>query len=133
MEKKRIWLLVLTAGIFLISGCAALAIGGAAVGAGTGTYYYVRGELKTDYYAPFEKVWAACEKTVADMRGVNVVPSRDISKGTIDAVIEGQQVHFVVAYKAKDQSSVAIRVGYLGDRAASQRLHDKVNERLIKD
>ena len=133
MERARLYLLVLAAGAFLISGCAALAVGGAAVGAGTGTYLYVKGELKADYKAPFERVWTACEKTVADMRGVDVVPSRDISTGTIDAVIAGQEVHFIIAYRAKDLTSVAIRVGYLGDRSASQRLHDKVGENLARD
>jgi hypothetical protein len=133
MERARSYLLLLVAGVFLISGCAALAVGGAAAVTGTGTYFYINGELKTDYHAPFEKVWAACEKTVADMRGVDVTPSRDISKGTIDAVIEGEKVQFTVNYKAKDVTSVAIRVGAFGDRLASQRLNDKVGENLAKD
>ena len=133
MERARLWFLVLMAGVSLISGCAALAVGGAAVGAGTGTYFYVKGELKTDYNAPFEKVWAACEKTVANMHGGEVMPSRDISKGAIDAVIEGENVRITVAYKAKDLTSVSIRVGIFGDRLASQRLHDKVGENLVRN
>ena len=60
------------------------------------------------------------------MRGVEVMPSRDISEGAIDTVIEGEKVRITVAYKAKDLTSVAIRVGVFGDRLASQRLHDKV-------
>ena len=126
MERARLWFAVLAAGVILISGCAELLIGGAVLGTGTGGYFYAKGELKTDYPASFEKTWAACEKTVADMRGVEVMPSRDISNGAIDAVIEGEKGCITVAYKAKDLTSVVIRVGVFGDRLASQRLHDKV-------
>jgi len=131
MVTRKNWLLFLVMGIFLISGCAALAVGGAAVGAGSVTYLYIHGELKTDYYSSFEKVWRACEKTVADMRGVDVVPYKEIGKGTISAIITDEKVHFIVRYKAKDVTTVAIRVGLIGDKLSSQLLHDKVMDNLF--
>jgi len=79
--------------LFLLSGCAAaLVVGGAAIGASTGTYFYVNGELKTDYFAPFDKVWSASEKTVADMRGTEVERAREMAQGKISARINDERV-----------------------------------------
>ena len=100
MRKKEGWLSFLIIGVFLISGCAAALIGGAAVGAGSGTYLYLNGELKTDYYSSFDATWSACEKTVADMRGLDVVPEKEIGKGKISAVINDEKVKMSVDYKA---------------------------------
>ena len=136
MKLKQEWILLFF-GLFLVSGCAGaaipLVIGGAAIGGGAGTYAYVNGFLKTDYNTSFEKTWTACERTVADMHGVDVEPYREIGKGTISAYIEGEKVFFEVDYKAKDLTTVAIRVGYLGNRLSSQRLHDKVSDNITKD
>ncbi|MBN1615046.1 MAG: DUF3568 family protein [Deltaproteobacteria bacterium] len=137
MKRLKLGWVLLSFGWFLVSGCAgagvSVAIGGAAIGGGAGAYAYVNGVLKADYHASFEKAWTACERTVADMRGIDVEPYREISKGTISAVIEGKKVFFSVDYKTKDLTTVAIRVGYLGDRLASQRLHDKVGDNIAND
>jgi len=130
-NMKRLMLLLIT-GVFLVSGCAVMAVGGAAVGGGTGTFFYVNGNLKSDYHYSFERVWSACEKTVAYMNAVDVIPIKEISKGTIDAMVDGEKVKFTVTYKAKDLTTVSIRVGLLGDKLASQRLHDKVADYILK-
>jgi hypothetical protein len=132
MSRQKSWLLVLILGAFLISGCAPLVVGGAVVSATSGTYYYINGELKTDYYYPFDTVWSACEKTVADMRGVDVDPVKEIGTGTISAMIENDKVQFAINYKAKNVTTVAIRVGYVGNKLSSQLLHDKISENLAK-
>lgn len=119
--------------LFLFSGCAtALIVGGAAIGAGTGTYFYVNGELKTDYFASFDQVWDACEKTVADMRGTDVQPAKEIAKGTITALINDEKVKLEITYRTKKQTSVAIRVGLVGNKMSSQLIHDKIAENLSK-
>lgn len=125
-------LLLIAAGIFFVSGCAVMAVGGAAVTGSTGTFFYVNGNLKTDYHYSFEKVWNASEKTVAYMNAVDVIPAKEISKGTIDALIDGEKVSISVKYKAKDLTTVSIRVGLLGDKLASQRLHDNIVDSLLK-
>jgi hypothetical protein len=132
MKRTRVCLLLLAAGLFLLTGCWAL-VTGAVVGAGAGSYMYVNGELKADYQAPFEKVWDASVRTVAVLKGTEVSPSKDISRGTIDALIDGEKVRFSIDYKSKDVTSVGIRVGRVGDKLASQRLHDKVRENVAKD
>jgi hypothetical protein len=132
MLKRKNCLLVLIAGIFLIAGCAAAVVGGAAVGAGSGTYFYIDGNMKTDYYYSFDRVWAACEKTVADMHGLDVEPKKEIATGTIYTIIDDDKVKFLVEYKAKNVTTVSIRVGLMGNKLSSQLLHDKVGDNIRK-
>jgi hypothetical protein len=134
MKRNNIWLLIPLFTLFLFSGCAALIVGGAAVGASTaGTFFYVNSELKTDYHASFDKVWSACEKTVADMRGIEVAPAREIAQGKITTVINDEKVNFDIKYKSKNFTTVSIRVGLIGNKLSSQLLHDRIAENLAKN
>ena len=134
MKINKILLLILSFfTLLLFSGCAGFLIGGAAVGAGTaGTYYYINGDLKTDYQASFDDVWAACEKTVADMHGIEVVPNREIAQGTINTLINDEKVKLDIMYKSKNITTVAVRVGLIGNKLSSQLLHDKIANYLVK-
>jgi hypothetical protein len=133
IRRNLTWLAL---AVFVLSGCAAPAVAvlavGAAAGTGVGTYAYVNGELVTDYHASFDKVWSACEKTIADMRGYEVQPEKGIGDGTISAVIEADKVKFSLKYKNKNTTNVAIRVGLIGNRTSSQLLHDRIHENLEK-
>jgi hypothetical protein len=127
----RLWLLVM--GFFLISACGPeILILGGIVGSGAGTYYFINGELVTDYSAPFDNVWSACEKTVADMRGKDVRPKRELATGSIQAAINDENVKITLTYKNKNLTSVGIRVGYVGNKLSSQLLHDRVYENIFK-
>lgn len=119
-------------GILLTSGCAAALVVGAAGGAGSGTYFYINGDMKTDYYHSFDAVWSACEKTIADMRGVEVQPEKEIGQGKITAVINDERVQFAVTYKAKNVTTVSVRVGIIGNKLSSQLIHDKIGDNLSK-
>jgi len=130
MRKDKVWLFWSVAMVFLMAGCVPLVIGGAAVGTGTGTYYYVTGETQTDYSSSFDKVWNACEKTMADMRAFNVKPYKEIGYGNISAVINDENVKFTARYKAKNVTTVSVRVGLLGNKAASQLLQDKIGDNI---
>ncbi len=132
MRKQTFWILLAVMGAFLISGCAAVLVGGAAVGAGSGTYLYINGEMKTDYYSSFDAVWSACEKTVADMHGLDVQREKMLAKGTIDAVIDDEDVHISVTYKAKNVTTVSIRIGLFGNKLSSQLIHDKILDNLAQ-
>jgi hypothetical protein len=132
MRTAKGWLVLLLMGIFLISGCGALLVGGAAMGAGSGTYFYINGEMKTDYYYSFDSTWNACQKTVADMRGLEVLPEKEIGKGKIAAVIDDEKVQILVTYKAKNVTTVSVRVGLIGNKLSSQLIHDKIGDNLIK-
>lgn len=132
MRTAKGWLVLLLIGTFLISGCMAVLVGGAAVGAGSGTYLFINGEMKTDYYYPFDSTWNACQKTVADMRGLDVQPEKEIGKGKITAVINDEKVQISVTYKEKNVTTVSIRVGMIGNKLSSQLIHDKIGDNLIK-
>jgi uncharacterized protein YceK len=132
MFKIKKWLLFLIAVVFAVSGCAPIVAGGAATGAASGTYFYISGNMIADYPFPFDEVWAASEKVVAEMLGVDVAPNKGISKGTIDAVIDNEDVRISVKYKSKNVTTVAIHVGTIGSRSSSQRLHDKIADHLLK-
>ncbi|MEA3471030.1 MAG: DUF3568 family protein [Thermodesulfobacteriota bacterium] len=132
MIRTKKWFAFLIAVTFLMVGCAPLLVGGAAVTAGAGTYVFISGWLKTDYHYPFEEVWSACEKAVAEMNAVDVIPIKEIGEGKIKALIDNETVWFSVKYKSKNITTVSIRVGILGSRPASQRLHDMVHDYLKK-
>ncbi|MFZ3116356.1 MAG: DUF3568 family protein [Syntrophales bacterium] len=133
MKKKAEGLLGFVALLFLVSGCAPLVAGGAAVGtAGAGTYYFARGAMQTDYKYPFEDVWGACEKTLANMRAVDVQPLKEIGRGTINAVINDEKVQFVLSYRERSLTTVTVRVGAFGDKIASQMLQDKIEDNISK-
>ncbi|MBN1364029.1 MAG: DUF3568 family protein [Syntrophaceae bacterium] len=118
---------------FFFSSCVPLIVGGAAAGAGAGTYYYINGELKTNYNKSFEQVWKACEKTIAGMRGTEVVPEKEIAQGTISTTINNEKVKFDITYKSKNVTTVAIRVGIIGNKLSSQLLHDRIADNLAKE
>jgi hypothetical protein len=132
MQKAKGWIVFLLMGALLISGCTAALIGGAAVGAGSGTYFYIKGEMKTDYYHAFDTTWNACQKAVADMRGLDVLPEKEIGKGKISAVINDENVKISVDYKAKNVTTVSIRVGLIGNKLSSQLIHDKIGDNLLR-
>lgn len=130
--KLRLIAVLLLGGVCLLSGCEVLLFGGAIAGGATGSYVWINEELKTDYPASFDRTWVAVEKTVAGMRGTQVEPVKEISQGTINAVIDDEKVRIYVSYKEKNLTSVAIRVGVVGNRLASQRLLDNISENLKK-
>ncbi len=117
-------------GIFILTGCAAAVVGGAVVGAGTGTYMFINGELKTDYNDGYDRVWSAVEKTVADMRGTEVMPAKGIGSGKINAVINGEKVVIAVTFKEKNLTTVGVRVGVIGDETASRMIQAKIGDNL---
>ncbi len=130
MKKNTLWRFWFLAAIFLSAGCVPLVVGGATMG--TGTYFYVNGGLQTDYKVSYDRLWAACEQTMADMHAKSVQPVKEISKGTISAIINDEQVRFDITYVEKNLTSVTVRVGIFGDRRASQLLHDKISDNLSK-
>ena len=112
-------LLLVAACLLLFPGCAGLV-----------TAMYIKGELQTDYYAPIDRVWKACEKTTRDLRADDVVVDKEYRDGTIEATINGSKVVFSIAYKQKDITNVGIRVGIIGSEDSSRFLHDRIEENL---
>jgi hypothetical protein len=131
-KKRAAVALIVLACCFSLYGCPVLVVGGAAGAGGTGTYYYVEGEMKTDYYFSVDGVWSAVEKTIADMKGRDVEPDKQPDGGKIVAVINDEKVTFRLVYKDKDLTSLGIRVGLMGNESASKVIHDRVADNLLK-
>lgn len=129
-RKRAAVALIVLMCCFSLYGCPVLVVGGAAVAGGTGTYYYVEGEMRTDYYFSVDGVWSAVEKTIADMKGRDVEPDKD--GGKIVAVINDEKVTFRVVYKDKDLTTLGVRVGPVGNQTASKVIQDRVADNLLK-
>jgi hypothetical protein len=135
MRKKRAWIFWYAAVVLLTAGCEAplLLVGAVGGGTGAGTYMYIDGGLQSDYRYSYDMVWAACEKTMAGMRAVNVQPLKEIGMGYISALINDEKVRFDVKYKERNVTTVTVRVGFFGNKTASLLLHDKIYDNISKN
>jgi hypothetical protein len=131
---KKAALLIFASVCIFITGCTTplfLGLGQVANWASSGIYYYMNGELKTDYHFSLDQVWSAVEKTITDMKGRNVVADRKIGRGQVTAIINNDKVQFDMTYRKKDVTTLIIRVGALGDEARSRMLQDRIAEHLF--
>jgi hypothetical protein len=131
-RKRAAVALIVLACCSSLYGCPFLVVTGAAVAGGTGTYYYVEGELRTDYYFSVDGVWSAVEKTIADMKGRDVEPNKEPDGGKIVAVINDEKVTFRLKYKDKDLTTLGVRVGLMGNETAAKVIQDRVADNLLK-
>ncbi|MDO9527650.1 MAG: DUF3568 family protein [Syntrophales bacterium] len=126
-------ILILVISILLISGCdAGFIVGDNVVGVRSGKFIYTDGILTTDYPFPFDKVWEACEKTIADMKAYDIEKDKKIATGTINATLSDEKIHISVKYAAKNLTTVAVRVGLAGNNLAAQLIHEKIKNDLLK-
>ncbi|HEX7504096.1 MAG TPA: DUF3568 family protein [Syntrophales bacterium] len=130
--KRAAIMMILLACCISLYGCPVLVVGGAAVAGGTGTYYYVEGDMRTDYYFPVSAVWSAVEKTIADMKGRDVEPDKQTDGGKITAVINDEKVQFRIKYKDSNLTTLGVRVGLMGNETASKVIQDRVADNLPK-
>ena len=133
MLKSAHQIAALLVSILLIVGCdTALVVGGRTVGISSGQFIYTEGLLMMEYNLPFEEIWKACEKTLAEMKASGVETNRKIATGKITASIEEEKVVISIEYVSKDTTTVSIRVGIGGNNLASQLIHEKIGHNLWK-
>jgi hypothetical protein len=133
MRKKIVWVMILLSLLPLLAGCdAALTMGGKTVGVSDGQFIYTDGYLRKDYNAPFDRVWSASEKAVADLKANQVEKNRRIASGTIAAMIDEEKIFLSIEYVSKDLTSVAVRTGMAGNNLASRLIHEKIAANLVK-
>lgn len=119
--------------VVVMEGCdTALTIGNRTIGVVSGQFLFTEGYLFSHYNYPFEKVWRACEEVIIEMKSTGVEKHLRISKGTINAVAFEEKIQIVVEYVSKEYTSVAIRIGLSGNNMASQFIHEKIAQRLLK-
>ncbi|MFZ3057249.1 MAG: DUF3568 family protein, partial [Smithella sp.] len=82
MKNKIHYLIFLI--LFLLMGCnAAINMNGKIVGVNSGRFLYQDGNLISNYQANIDLVWKACEKSVTELKAVDIQKERNISTGMI--------------------------------------------------
>jgi hypothetical protein len=127
MKRMLIGAIFLIPALLLITGCdTSLTVGAKTIGIRSGEFIYTDGYLRATYIYPLEKVWEACEKTLADMKATDVERIRKIAQRSFSAMIQDEKVRILVDYVEKDMTAVSIMVGMSGNNLASQLLHDRI-------
>jgi len=127
MKRKLLGLMLLVPALFLITACdTALTVGTKTIGIRSGEFIYTDGYLRATYLFPFEKVWAACEKTMTDLKASDVERVKKIATGNLTAMIQDDKVRISVEYVEKGMTAVSIMVGPSGNNLASQLIHDRI-------
>jgi len=127
MKRMLLGAMFLIPALLLIAGCdTALTVGAKTIGIRSGEFIYTDGYLRATYTSPLEKVWAACDKTLTDMKATDVERIRKIAQGSFTAMIQDEKVRISVDYVEKEITAVSIMVGTSGNNLASQLLHDRI-------
>ena len=131
-EIMRKFVILFFLAVVILVGCdAAMVMNGKIMGVSSGQFIYQDGNLISSYKADIDRVWAACEKAVKNLKGIDVEKERKISSGTIKAVIQDEKVNMSVEYVAKGLTSVSIFVGVVGNNMASRLIHEKIAGNLV--
>lgn len=113
--------------LLFLTGCnAVINMNGKIIGVNSGQFLYQDGNLISNYQANIDSVWKACEKSVADLKAVDIQKERKISTGMIKAIIQDERVNIKVEYLERNLTSVSIFVGMVGNNMASRLIHDKI-------
>ena len=124
------YMLLVTA-LLTIAACdTALSVGSKTIGIRSGEFIYTDGYLRTTYAFPMEKVWAACDKTLTDLKATDVEREKSIATGKFTAFIQDDKVRISVEYVERDITAVSIMVGPSGNNLASKLIHDRIANQL---
>jgi hypothetical protein len=108
----------------------AVTVGSKTIGIRSGEFIYTDGYLRTTYTFPIEVVWKACEKTLTDLKAIEVTRIKKIATGTFTAMIQDEKVLISVDYVEKAMTSVSVMTGTGGNNLASQLIHDRIADNL---
>jgi uncharacterized lipoprotein len=129
--KNRIFLLPLSLLLFL-TGCGALVVFGAGTAAGVAGYKWYEGALTVLYEAPYIKAWDATLKALEKMESKIKSQKHDLTEGTIKAELQDKKsVTISLSYKSAQQTEVVIRVGFFGDKNASDVIQENIRKELF--
>jgi predicted ATP-grasp superfamily ATP-dependent carboligase len=66
------------------------------------------------------------------MKASVIEKERKIASGSITATAHDEKIQITVEYISKTQTSVSVRVGVSGNNIASQLIHDKIANKLLR-
>ncbi len=122
---------LLVTALLAIAACdTSLSVGSRTIGIRSGEFLYTDGYLRTTYAFPLEKVWAACDKTLAELKAVDVEREKAIATGKFTAFIQDDKVRINISYVERDITAVEIMVGPSGNNLASRLIHDRIANQL---
>ena len=125
--------ILLVTALLSIAACdTALSVGSKTIGFRSGEFIYTDGYLRTTYTSPVDKVWAACDKTLTDLKATEVDREKSIATGKFTAFILDDKVRISVEYVERDMTAVSIMVGPSGNNLASKLIHDRIANELTK-
>jgi uncharacterized lipoprotein len=100
---------------------------GAGVGAGAGTVAYIQGEHSQVHAGDYERVWSAAVGALNQMNIKVIKTEKDALSGMISARrADDTSVTVKVEPTGADTTTVKIRVGMFGDRAASESIQARI-------
>ena len=130
--RKTTFLLPVIFFLFL-AGCSALVLVGAGTAAGIAGYKWYEGALTVIYEAPYIKAWEATLKALQKMELEIKSQKHDLTKGDIKAEMKDKKsVKISLAYKSAQQTEVEIRVGFFGDKGASDVIQEGIRKELFE-
>ncbi len=128
MKTKALILILFAA---FLSGCSgAVVVNDKVMGVQSGRFIYQDGYLTTQYKADIDPVWRACEKAMLDLKASDIRKDRNISSGTIKAVIANEKVKILVAYVDRDLTTVSVLSGVVNNNMASRIIQDRIAANL---
>ena len=128
MIKKIFVSLIIVCLAISTSGCFYV-LAGAAGGAGTAGW--LGGKLSQEVEAPFEKTVAAAKRALESLKlDVEKETLKDEVAQLISKYSDGRQVWLDIHKVSESRSKIEVRVGALGDKAASRKILDTVIKRL---
>ncbi|MFO7718629.1 MAG: DUF3568 domain-containing protein [Thermodesulfobacteriota bacterium] len=113
--------------VVLSSGCAAVALGTAG---GAGTYVYLKGQLVREYNAGMDRSYDAVLSTCNALDLEIQSRSHNLSEAKVSALDGDRTVHFRLKSLSTQKTKLSVRVGLLGDKVASQRIHEEFSRQL---
>jgi uncharacterized lipoprotein len=117
----------------LLTGCA-VAIFAAGTAAGIAGYKYYKGTLVVIYEAPFTETWNAALEALARMNISIESSDYDLTSGNIEAKrSDNKPVSISVKYKSTNETEVVIRVGYIGEKEASESIKEWIRKVLFEE
>ena len=132
MVKKKLMPVVLLCYLLIgLNACGYILVGALTAGAGAGTYFFVKGNLKRDYEAPVERVWEATLQAVEELKLQTESETHDAFGGEIKGkMADGDSFKIELKTSGEQSTEVGVRIGVFGDRTNSEAIHDKILSKL---
>jgi hypothetical protein len=127
-EEKMKNLFLTASLLFILNGCAAFLVGGAA---GVGGVYYVRGELRSTVAHNISSTWRATEAAARQLQLEVRESSADQTAAKLSAKnAAGSDITIRLVRESAQVTELRIRVGLMGDKKISEQILEQIKANL---